>query len=74
MIFTERLRGEEVCLKLQKTGLIDVSLAYYVGKSYGFGGFRSAVEGFQAKKIGFQHAVWMRSGEVGALFRLICYY
>ena len=55
--------------KIAKIGLIDVSLAYSLGKSYGFGGFRSEAEVFQAK-IRPQHAVWMPSAEVDALFRL----
>ncbi len=61
-------RGEEVCTETAKTSLIDVSVAYSIGKLYGFGAFRSAAEVFQAK-IRFQHAVWMPSEEVDALFR-----
>jgi len=56
-----------VCLKTAKISLIDVSFAYTIGKSYGFEGFRSAAEVFQAK-IRSQHVVWMPSGEAAALF------
>jgi hypothetical protein len=56
-----------------KTNLIDVSLAYTIGKSYGFGGFRSAAEVFQAK-IRYQHAVWMPSGQIDALFRFTLFF
>ncbi len=36
-------------LKTTKTGLIDVSLEYPIGESYGFSAFRSAAEVFQTK-------------------------
>jgi hypothetical protein len=57
-----------VCPKTAKTSLIDVSLAYSIGKLYGFWRFRVAAEVFQAK-IQSQHAVWMYSAEVDALFQ-----
>jgi hypothetical protein len=44
-----------------------LALAYSIGKSYGFGGFRSVSDVFQAR-IRSQDAVWMPSGEVDALF------
>ncbi len=56
--------------EIAKTSLIDVSTAYSIGKLYCLGGFRSAAEVFQAK-IRSQHAVWMPSGEVDALFPVI---
>ena len=47
-----RLGGQDE----RSAGLICVSLAYSIGKSYGFGGFRSVVGAFQAK-VQFQQAV-----------------
>ncbi len=41
--------------EIAKTGLIDISLACSIGKSYGFYGFRVVAEVFQAK-IRFQYA------------------
>ena len=66
---TNRTWREEVCPNTAKTSLLDVSLAYSIGKSYGFGGFTSAAEVFQAK-IRSQHSVYMHSAEVDALFRV----
>ena len=54
---------------MPKTDLIEISLAYPIWKSYGFYGFQDHEVAFRAK-IRFQHAVWMHSAEIDALFRL----
>jgi hypothetical protein len=59
----------EVCLEITETSSPDVSLAVLIGKSYDFAGSKSKIKVFQAK-IRSQHAVWMPSAEVDALFRL----
>jgi hypothetical protein len=41
--------GEEVCPKTAKTSLIDVSLAYSIGKSVWFWGLQECRRGFSGK-------------------------
>jgi len=64
-----QLRGKRCVLKLQKQVPLTFHLSILLVKLYAVGGFRGAWEVFQAK-IQSQHAVWMPSGEVDALFRL----
>jgi len=61
--------GMEVRPEIGKIGLTKMPLAYSIGKSYGFTGFRGTEEVFRAK-IRSQHAARRHSAEVGALFQL----
>ena len=61
--------GDGGVSEIAKTSLIDISLVCSIGELYGFWGPRGTTEVFRAK-IRFQHAVWMPSGQIDALFRL----
>jgi hypothetical protein len=54
---------------LQKSVSLAFLFRILLGKLYGVAGFRSATEVCQAK-IRSQHAIWMQSAEVDALFPL----
>jgi hypothetical protein len=58
----------EVRPEIAKTGATEIFLACSIGHSYGFYGFQGRSGSFSAK-IRSQHAVWMHSAEVDALFR-----
>jgi hypothetical protein len=59
--------GRRCVRKLQKPVSLTFQLRILLGKLYGVGGLRSAAEVCQAK-IRSQHAIWMQSAEVDALF------
>ncbi|MGC9967795.1 MAG: hypothetical protein ABSE08_20590 [Syntrophobacteraceae bacterium] len=56
------------CFENAQIGLIDLSLARSIGKSYDFSCFGGATEVFRAK-IRSQNAVWMHSTGLDTLFR-----
>ena len=61
--------GEEMCLKSAKTCLIDVSVAYSIGKLYDFAVYR-VVQRFFPGGIGLKMRFGVADSQIDALFRV----